>query len=121
MEYHIEHNMRLVCGCLVVNVRYLKQRTNGYWWYQRRVPKALRFHFPTGWIQKALGTSDRDDAVRRHANFHAQITSQFEALLKADNASVSTRDRYGLAVALLATMGLKPGDGESPKALGGSP
>jgi integrase len=111
--------MRLISGIFVVKVAYLKQRPNGYWWYHRRVPKNLRAHFPSEWIQKALGTKDESEAIRRHANFHAEVEAKFQALLKADSAKVPHKDTNALALALLASMDMKPGDGQSSKYLGG--
>jgi hypothetical protein len=110
--------MQIFSGALVIRLKYFKQRPNrpgGYYWYHRRIPKELLHHFrgnyaDEGWIQKALGTNDRDEAIRRHAVIHAEVEKELDLYRKADGAKVATKSTFETAVTTLTHLGLKPSD-----------
>src|SRR3954471_5082213 len=61
-------------GPLSINVRYVhKRKSDGMFFYYRRIPRALKQHYPNAgpFIRRSLGTKDPTRAVERaieHAN-----------------------------------------------------
>lgn len=94
-------------------MKYLQQRPSGLWYYNRRIPQELRAHFG-GRLHKlkSLQTRDKGEAIRRAAQEARLDDALWRSLRspKAESLGLTTRETMDAAKALLATLGIAPGD-----------
>lgn len=79
--------------------QYLRKRKGGgAYYYQRRVPKALRHRFPNvTFIEEYLGTSDRKVAERKVSAVNERWEQRFAVMHKDDLITASAVDQIRLA------------------------
>lgn len=88
-----------------ISDRYLKPR-NGWWYYQRRVPKRVAHLDDRGLIQLSLDTQSKDVArLRRDAQAEADDALWHELKRTGEPAAQGTRERYDRAVARSKALG----------------
>ncbi len=85
--------------------QYLSRRNGGGYFYQRRVPKDLRYRrdvFKSQFIEVYLGTSDRAVAKRKVSAINEQWERTFDAMRRGDAITAETIERIRLAAQLRA-------------------
>jgi integrase len=104
LYYSLPYNVHYK-WCWAISDRYLKLR-NGWWYYQRRVPKKVAHLDDRGLIQLSLDTQSLDMArLRRDAQADADDALWQELKRTGEPAAQGTRERYDRAVARSKALG----------------
>lgn len=104
MYYSLPYNVYYIWG-EAISDRYLKPR-NGWWYYQRRVPKKVAHLDDRGLIQLSLETQSIDVArLRRDAQAEADDALWHELRRTGEPAAQGMRERYDRAVARSKALG----------------
>ncbi|MCE4225913.1 tyrosine-type recombinase/integrase [Methylobacterium sp. C25] len=101
-------------GLIRVSVRYVKPlKPGGPLFYVRRIPKAVQQHYGgKALFRQSLGTRDLNAGTRKAAKLAREHDALWSSLgsKEGQRASLTTPENREAARALLASLGLSPGD-----------